>query len=145
MEEAMDRRDALRLLAIPPLAAAFRWAPESVREASALAREALARGTPYEPKHFTAHEWDTVRLLVDLIIPKDDRSGSATDAGVPEFMDFMMVDQPRRQVAMRGGLALIDRMCEEQFGRRFVACSDAQRRELLDQIAYTNEVPASRT
>ena len=38
-------------------------------------------------------------MLVDLIIPQDERSGSATDAGVPEFMDFMMIDQPRRQVA----------------------------------------------
>ena len=50
-----------------------------------------------------------VGVLVDLIIPRDERSGSATEAGVPQFMDFMMVDQPQRQVAMRGGLALIDR------------------------------------
>ena len=59
----MQRRDAVHVLAVAPLAAAFRWAPESVREASALARMAVARGAPYEPKHFTAHEWDTVRLL----------------------------------------------------------------------------------
>ena len=52
-------------------------------------------------------------MLVNLIIPKDERSGSATDAGVPEFMDFMMVDQPARQTAMRGGLAWLDRECRE--------------------------------
>src|SRR5438045_9040781 len=141
----MSRREAVHLLAVAPVAAAFGWAPESVREASALARQALENRAPYEPKNFTAREWETVRLLVDLIIPKDERSGSATDAGVPEFMDFMLGDQPRRQVAMRGGLALVDRMCEEQFGKRFVACADQQRRQLLDQIAYTNEVPPSRT
>ncbi len=59
----MDRRSVIGLLASAPVAAAFRWAPESVREAAALARETLQRGVPYEPKQFTAHEWDTVRLL----------------------------------------------------------------------------------
>src|SRR2546422_4442345 len=58
----MKRRDAVRTLAVAPLAAAFRWTPESVRDASARAREALARGTTYEPKAFTAHEWETVRV-----------------------------------------------------------------------------------
>src|SRR6266481_9776231 len=129
----MKRRDAVQLLAVAPLTAAFRWAPESVRESSARARDALARGAPYEPKQFTPHEWDTVGVLVDLIIPKDDRSGSATEAGVPEFMDFMMIDQPRRQIAMRGGLALIDRLAADRFGKRFVSCSDAERRALLDE------------
>ncbi len=81
-------------------------------------------------------------MLVDLIIPRDERSGSATDAGVPEFMDFMMLDQPRRQVAMRGGLALIDRLAQDRFGRRFLTCSDRERRRLLDEIAYvTNPDP----
>ena len=67
-------------------------------------------GAAFKPKFFTAHEYATVGVLVDLIIPQDERSGSATDAGVPAFMDFMMIDQPRRQVAMRGGLAMIDRL-----------------------------------
>src|SRR6266849_339044 len=133
----MKRRDAVQLLAVAPLTAAFRWTPESVREASARAREALARGTTYDPKQFTAHEWETVRVLVDLIIPKDERSGSATEAGVPEFMDFMMIDQPQRQTAMRGGLALIDHLCEERFDNKpFVACSDEQRHQILDAIAF---------
>jgi gluconate 2-dehydrogenase gamma chain len=145
----ISRRAALRAFGSAPVAAAMAWTPAEAAHAFAQAQRARAaadrQSRPYKPKFFTAHEYATVAILVDLIIPKDDRSGSATDAGVPEFMDFMMVDQPRRQVAMRGGLALVDRMCEEQFGRRFAACSDAQRRELLDQIAYTTDVPPSRT
>ena len=74
----------------------------------------------FKPKFFTAHEYATVRVLVDLIIPKDERSGSATDAGVPEFMDFMMNDQPTRQTAMRGGLAWIDLECQDRFDKRFL-------------------------
>jgi gluconate 2-dehydrogenase gamma chain len=89
----------------------------------------------FKPKFFTPHEYATVRVLVDLIIPRDERSGSATEAGVPEFMDFMMIDQPRRQVAMRGGLALVDRLAVSRFGKNVVAATDAQRRQLLDEIA----------
>src|SRR5438045_2452657 len=145
----ITRRTALKLVASAPAAAAMAWTPAEAEQAHEHAqrsrRDTARRGAKYLPKFFTAHEYATVAVLVDLIIPRDERSGSATDAGVPEFMDFMMIDQPRRQVAMRGGLALVDRMCEEQFGKRFVACADQQRRQLLDQIAYTNEVPPSRT
>jgi hypothetical protein len=132
----MDRREAVRILAIAPLAVAFRWAPESVREAAASARAALARGIPYEPKNFTAHEWETVRQLVDLIIPRDARSGSATEAGVPEFMDFMLGDDPDLQTPIRGGLAWLDRTCDDRYGKTFVACADAERGAVLDDIAW---------
>ena len=77
-----------------------------------------------------------VRVLVDLIIPKDERSGSATDAGVPEFMDFMMNDQPARQTAMRGGLAWIDLECQDRFDKRFLECTAAERTAVLDDIAW---------
>jgi hypothetical protein len=88
------------------------------------------------PKFFTAEELRFVRVLADIVIPKDDRSGSATDAGVPEFMDFMMIEQPARQVAMRGGLAWLDRECERRFDKRFLACADAERTAVLDDIAW---------
>jgi len=132
----VKRREVVRLLAVAPVAAAFRWTPESLREAAAQAREALARGPVYEPKHFSAHEWETVRLLVDVIIPKDDRSGSATDAGVPEFMDFMLGDDPDLETPIRGGLAWLDHECDDRWSKTFVACSDAERTALVDDIAW---------
>jgi gluconate 2-dehydrogenase gamma chain len=138
----ISRRAALKIVTGGPVAAVLAWTPAEARQAHEHAEKARAdaakQATPYKPKFFTAHEYATVGVLVDLIIPRDDRSGSATDAGVPEFMDFMMIDQPRRKVAMRGGLALIDRLSEDRFGKRFVAASDAQRRQLLDEIAYTS-------
>jgi hypothetical protein len=88
------------------------------------------------PRFFTPHEWRTVRVLVDLIIPRDERSGSATDAGVPEFMDFIMVDQPGARTAMRGGLRWVDHECERRFGKTFVDCAHAQQTALLDDIAW---------
>src|SRR5881409_3828612 len=138
----MDRRSAVGLLAAAPLATAFRWAPESVREASALAREALERGAPYEPNNFTPREWETVRLLVDLIIPKDERSGSATDAGVPEFMDFMLGDDPDLQTPIRGGLGWLDRSCDDRYGKTFVACTAVERAAVLDDIAWPKKAKA---
>jgi hypothetical protein len=142
----LDRRSALRLIGGAPLAVGFGLSASTAETAHAHALAALAagaKGTAYKPKFFNAHEWQTVRVLVDLIIPRDARSGSATDAGVPEFMDFVMTDPQEearsrewRQTSMRGGLAWIDRECREHFGADFVSCTDAQRTQLLDQIAY---------
>jgi gluconate 2-dehydrogenase gamma chain len=92
-----------------------------------------------DPKFFTPEEYQTVRALVDLVIPRDGRSGSATDAGVPEFMDFMMADQdtsPEARTAMRGGLAWTDAECRRRFGKRFVDCTQRERIALLDEIAW---------
>jgi hypothetical protein len=138
----ISRRAALEFLMAGPAAAALVWTPAEAQQAhehaAAAQAQAAKTATAFKPKFFTAHEYATVALLVDLIIPRDDRSGSATDAGVPAFMDFMMIDQPRRQVAMRGGLALVDRLSIARVGKPFVNGSDAQRRQLLDEIAYTS-------
>src|SRR5204863_3368857 len=106
------------------------------QHAEAAQTAAKATGAPFKPKFFNAHEYATVRVLVDLIIPKDERSGSATDAGVPEFMDFIMGDEPGRQLAMRGGLAWLDRECVTRCDKTFVTCTDAERTQVLDAIAW---------
>src|SRR5947207_5119700 len=107
----ISRRTALQLVGAAPVAWAMSWTRAEAEQAHTHAQQARAAGAkqskPYKPKFFTAHEYATLAVLVYLINPKDDRSGSATDAGVSEFLDFMMIDQPQRQVAMRGGLALI--------------------------------------
>src|SRR5258705_452489 len=138
----ITRREALQIVTSAPVAAALVWTPAEARQAhehaDAARTQAAKQATPFKPRFFTAHEYATVSVLVDLIIPKDERSGSATDAGVPEFMDFMMIDQPRRQVAMRGGLALLDRLSTDRAGKRFVSANDRERRAVLDEIAYTS-------
>src|SRR5262245_10688229 len=131
--KTISRRRALKLITATPLAAAIVWAPE---EAEAAQSQVQAAGRPFQPKFFTRHEYATVIVLADLIIPKDERSGGASDAGVPEFMDFMMVDQPARQTAMLGGLALVDHLSNTRFDKSFIESSDADRRSLLDEIAY---------
>ena len=151
--DAIDRRRMLQLLGAAPVAAGFAWNADEVRAASDLAqasRNGGARlGAPaaFTPQFFTLHEWETVKVLADVIIPRDERSGSATDAGVPEFLDFILIDEPRlaeetiRQTAMRGGLAWIDLECQRRFDKMFIACTDAERVALLDDLS----VPPSLT
>ena len=131
----MKRREVLKILLAAP-AATFTWSEAEAIQATAAAQTAKAAAQPFVPKFFTATEFKLVRLLADIVIPKDERSGSATDAGVPEFMDFMMIDQPARQVAMRGGLAWLDHECQQRFDTIFLDCSDAQRTAVLDDIAW---------
>lgn len=136
----IKRRTLLQMMAAAPVAATLAWTEAEAAQAhehAQAARSAAAKtGTPYKPKFFTAHEWATVRVLVDIIIPKDERSGSATDVGVPEFMDFIINDQPGRQTAMRGGLAWLDAECQERFDKTFLGCSETQRTAVLDDIAW---------
>ena len=78
-------------------------------------------------------------MLADHVIPKDERSGSATDAKVPEYMDFLLSDKDASessQIAMRGGLGWLDFQCVDRFGTNFVRSTDAQRRQVLDDIAW---------
>jgi gluconate 2-dehydrogenase gamma chain len=133
----MKRRDVLKVLLAAP-AATFTWTEAEAAAAAAAAQTARAAATakPFVPKFFTANEFNLVRVLADIVIPKDERSGSATDAGVPEFMDFMMIDQPARQVAMRGGLAWLDVECQGRFDKTFLNCSEAERTAVLDDIAW---------
>jgi gluconate 2-dehydrogenase gamma chain len=137
----LNRRSMLQLLGAAPVAAGFTFTDAEAAQAANAVQTArkpvgAAAKTAFKPKFFTAHEWATVRVLVDLIIPKDDRSGSATDAGVPEFMDFMMDDQPNPQTAMRGGLAWIDLQCQDRHDKTFVDCTPEQRTAVLDDIAW---------
>ena len=141
------RRTILRMIAAGPVAAGFAWTEAEAQEAHqhAQAAQAAAKqtGTPFKPKFFTPHEYATVRMLADIIIPKDERSGSATDAGVPEFMDFIMGDQPGRQLAMRGGLAWLDRECQNRFDKTFITSTEAERTQVLDAIAWPQQATPS--
>ena len=142
----MNRRGALKAFALVSTAN-FLDVGSPQLERAVRGMESLAgSGEPeaenqqaYTPKFFTRKEWQLVRMLSDYVIPRDARSGSATDAKVPEFMDFLMSDKDASQAnkdAMRGGLAWTDNESRRRFGRTFVTASDAQRRQILDDIAF---------
>ena len=134
-----DRRDFVKFLAAAPLAH-FAVTALDLEEAAIHTRETLEklaeRGQQYQPKVFSPAEWRTVRVLVDLVIPKDARSGSATDAKVPEFMDVFMENRENMRTWMRTGLTWLDEETQKRFTKTFVDCDDAQRKAVLDDIAW---------
>jgi gluconate 2-dehydrogenase gamma chain len=138
----ITRRNALKIIGATPVAAGLGIGGASAEQTPAHEHAAPQKPAPaarkgaYKPTFFTAHEWATVTVLADIIIPKDDRSGSATDAGVPEFMDFTMIDRPNMQTGMRGGLRWLDTACRRRFDKDFVDLAASDRTAILDEIAY---------
>ncbi|WP_103020279.1 gluconate 2-dehydrogenase subunit 3 family protein [Salinibacter altiplanensis] len=142
----LSRRDALKLLGLMAAAPTFSVACSS--EEVQRAREQQSQSAPTQPEPqdydrrlFTDHEHETVCVLVDWIIPADDRSGSATDAGVPAFIDFILTDEAlpdrdEQQAAFRGGLAWVDYTCLDRHDAPFIECTEAQQQALLDDIAW---------
>lgn len=90
-------------------------------------------------KFFDAHEMKTIGILADIIIPKDETSGSATDAGVPDFIEFIAKDMPRYQTPLRGGIKWLDLQCMRAYTKPFSDITAAQQIEMVDQIAFPEQ------
>jgi gluconate 2-dehydrogenase gamma chain len=136
----VSRRDILRTLAIGaaggsvlqmiPLEAA-----EYVHEAVQKDKAASAAGK-YTPKYFSAHQYETLNSLCDTIIPKDDHSGGAVEAGAPEFIDLLTSENEDYQLKLGGGLMWLDSFCADRYEKTYLDCEPEQRTEVLDLIAY---------
>lgn len=87
-------------------------------------------------KFFDEHEMKTITVLADIIIPADAVSGSASDAEVPAFIEFIVKDLPDHKVPMRGGLKWVDLHCLKAYEKVFINCSKDQQMELVTAIAY---------
>lgn len=106
------------------------------------AEEKIREKALFDQKFFDDHEMATMAVLSDIIIPRDEVSGSATDAGVPAFIEFMVKDKPELQTPMRGGLRWLDMQSVKQFGKAFKDATDADKIKLVDAIAYPKKVAA---
>lgn len=144
----MNRRDSLKALGLAAAGGALlldSCTPKGAKKDAVVAGEQLPGVTDIEHKRnaklaeeqfFNAHELATIAVLADIIIPADDVSGSATDAGVPDFIEFMVKDIPSNQTPMRGGLKWLDVQSQRMFGNAFVNCKASEQLQLVDQIAY---------
>lgn len=90
----------------------------------------------FAEQFFNKQEMKTIGVLADIIIPKDARSGPATEAGVVDFIEFMAKDKPELQTPLRGGLVWLDTQANNRFEKKFVDCSSAQQIEIVEDIAY---------
>lgn len=145
----VSRRDLFQILAaVPATAALAEAAPVQRHDAHVHVAPPAADNGPYQRKTFDDRQWQTVRVLCDLIIPADDRSGSATAAGVPEFLDDWIAfrtdedgnDHLRAQIF--GGLMWLDRESNRLFEKNFAGASADQQKQILDRIAYPHKAAA---
>lgn len=146
----MNRRDSLKALGLTTLSTAVlldackpKTGEETGSEASAATPQAGRQQWEVDrekklmaDKYFTDHEMATITVLGDIIIPKDEKSGSASDAKVPEFIEFIVKDIPDHQLPMRGGLKWLDMQCFNRYNKSFVDCSHDQQIEMVTEIAY---------
>jgi len=106
------------------------------------AAPAQSSSAAHQRKVFDEHQWRTVEVLCDLILPADERSGSATQAGVPEFiddwLDFRKQEDGHDDLAAEilGGLAWLDRESRRIADKDFAAAAPEQQKQILDRIAW---------
>ena len=143
-----SRRDLLRhISAGMSLAAAGELAltaQDAQHVHESVAKEKAAQKGPYQPKALTAHEYATLQRLADLIIPADERSKGALEAGAADFIDFLCSVSDEMKEIYTGGLAWLDAEMRRRYdGKDFLSAQPAQQTALLDLIAYRhNQWPA---
>jgi len=147
----MDRRKSLKAIAVGTLSAgmlldacktdnkkdaakgtepASEFTLDRAEEEQAREKEILAK------TYFTPHEMATITVLADIIIPRDEVSGSASDAKVPDFIEYIVKDRPDNQIPMRGGLRWLDVQCLKRFNKPFVEGTEQERLAMVDEIAW---------
>lgn len=135
----VSRRDVLRSLVVGATAGSvLTMIPAQAAEfAHALVqKEKAAAAGKYAPKFFSPHQYETLVSLCDTIIPKDERSGGAVEAGAPEFIDLITSENVEFQTQFGGGLMWLDNHCTDEFGKVYMECTPEQRKTTLDLIAY---------
>jgi len=137
---AVTRRDILKTLALGAVggsvlqvipAEAAEYAHQMVHK-----EKAASPAGKYSPKYFSEQQYRTLNTLCDAIIPKDEHSGGAVEAGAPEFIDLLTSENAEFQRKLGGGLLWLDGFCVDRYEKTFLECSAEQQKEVLELIAY---------
>jgi gluconate 2-dehydrogenase subunit 3-like protein len=144
----ISRRDILRTLAVG--AAAGSVLQVIPAEAAAYVHETIlaeksATADKYAPKYFSTSQYATLTALCAAIIPKDDRSAGALEAGAPEFIDLLTSENEEFQLRLGGGLMWLDNFCIDRYTTPYLSCTPAQQKEVLDAIAFRRNAKSDPT
>ena len=138
--ESISRRDILRTLAFGAAAGSvLQMIPAEAAECvhqMVHKEKAAAPAGAYTPKYFSAAQYAALIFLCDTIIPKDEKSGGAVEAGAPEFIDLLTSENPEYQLKLGGGFFWLDAACRDRYGNAFMECTAEQKKEILDLIAF---------
>jgi hypothetical protein len=149
MSTTISRRDILRTLAISAAggsvlqvipAVAAEYAHQMVHK-----EKTTAPTGKYTPKYFSATQYATVGALCGMIIPQDEKSGGAVEAGAPEFIDLLTSENEEYALKLGGGLMWLDNTCVDRYGNVFTACTPEQKKEIVELIAFRKNAKADRS
>jgi gluconate 2-dehydrogenase gamma chain len=138
----ISRRDALRRLGLVLAATGFvdRAAAQEVHQMADEAR--AASGGMYSPKALSAHDYETLKRLTDLIIPVENGAPGALAAGAAAWIDMMASENAELKGIYTKGLGWLDTTMVQRGQKDFVSAPPARQTELLDLIAYRrNQTP----
>jgi gluconate 2-dehydrogenase gamma chain len=162
--QGIERREILRYIGIASVAGTFpgfsKWAFACAQEhvhataTPVLGSAAQSNIAPYKPLFFSAQQYQMLEHLVGMIIPSDETPG-AKEAGVAEFIDFMVANRvpvsgPREvrstadaleigneaQNRFLSGLDWMNARSKSEFGHEFMECTAEQQKNLLEELAY---------
>jgi len=123
MEPALNRRDLLKTVTI------------------AFTALQLPAGEPGAPLFFTKDEFAMLDRLTELIIPADDHSPGAHEAGVAAYIDRTTAEAflPEDKSSWRNGLALVDKVAQEECGSSFLRANLGQQTAVLRKLETSSE------
>src|ERR1700693_3284571 len=149
MSVGISRRDILKTLALSAVggsvlqvipAQAAEYAHQAVQKA-----KAAAPSGKYTPKYFTPHQYETLTSLCETIIPKDEKSGGAIEAGAPEFIDLLTSENEKYQLRLGGGLYWLDGFWTNRYNGTYFDCTVEQKKSVLDLIAFRKNAKSDLT
>jgi len=137
--QGIQRREMLRILGTAAAAAQFPGFSKWGFACGHVGKAALQiKPATYTPQFFTADEFEMVERLADIIIPSDATPG-AREAGVAEFIDFMVRNDLEVQYPFRTGLTWLNAHAERNAGARFVALGAEQQASLLEPLGFKDK------
>jgi gluconate 2-dehydrogenase gamma chain len=139
-ENSITRRDILKTLTLSAVGGSvLQVIPAKAAEyAHGLIQnqKAASPSGKYVPKYFSPHEYEMLTALCDTIIPKDEKSGGAVEAGAPEFIDLLTSENEKYQLTLGGGLMWLDGFCTDRFANLYLDCTPEQQKQTLDLVAF---------
>ena len=136
----IKRRDMLKVFSALPAALIPLGTAVAAEQKTSRSAAAAKAASGYQRKVFNEHEWETIKVLSDLIIPADESGGSASQAGVPAFIDdWLNFKGGDLKAEILGGMTWLDLECNRAFGHDFVSCTPTEQKKTLDRIAYPDK------
>lgn len=137
--QGVGRRQILQILGTAAAAAQFSGFSKWGFPCGHIGNAALEiKPAAYRLQFFTAAEYEMVERLAEIIIPSDQTPG-AKEAGVAEFIDFMVASDPDAQYGFRTGLTWLNAHSEQTAGKKFVDLSSQQQISLLEPLGFKNK------